>query len=128
MRTFASLEIRFKYVLIGKLPNRRIIRRKIRSCDSGIRSDREIFPRPSTHTPAGTQLYDAFMVVVRSSVESVPYQPCLEPGTCGVRIIYAIHSPILVGDYSKCQIFRYISLERGIPFQWLTNLHLCINV
>ena len=36
MRTFASLEIRFEYVLVGKLPNRRIIRRKIRSCDSGI--------------------------------------------------------------------------------------------
>ena len=36
MRTFTSLEIRFEYVLDGKLPNRRIIRRKIRSCDSGI--------------------------------------------------------------------------------------------
>ena len=36
MRTFASLEIQFEYVLVGKLPNRRIIRRKIRSCDSGI--------------------------------------------------------------------------------------------
>ena len=36
MRTFTSLEIRFEYVLVGKLPNRRIIRRKIRSCDSGI--------------------------------------------------------------------------------------------
>ena len=38
MRTFTSLEIRFEYVLVGKLPNRRIIRRKIRSCDSGIKS------------------------------------------------------------------------------------------
>ena len=37
MRTFASSEIRFEYVLVGKLPNRRIIRRKIRSCDSGIK-------------------------------------------------------------------------------------------
>ena len=36
MRTFASLEIRFEYVLVGKMANRRIIRRKIRSCDSGI--------------------------------------------------------------------------------------------
>ena len=47
MRTFAS----FEYVLVGKLPNRRIIRRKTRSCDSGIishiektgQSDLEIF-------------------------------------------------------------------------------------
>ena len=38
MRTFALLEIRFEYVLVGKLANRRIIRRKIRSCDSGIRA------------------------------------------------------------------------------------------
>ena len=38
MRTFTSLEIRFEYVLVGKLPNRRIIRRKIRLCDSGISS------------------------------------------------------------------------------------------
>ena len=36
MRTFTSLGIRFEYVVVGKLPNRRIIRRKIRSCDSGI--------------------------------------------------------------------------------------------
>ena len=40
MRTFTSLEIRFEYVLVGKLPNRRIIRRKIRSCDSGITTTR----------------------------------------------------------------------------------------
>ena len=37
MRTFASLEIRFEHVLVGKLPNCQIIRRKIRSCDSGIK-------------------------------------------------------------------------------------------
>ena len=42
MRTFTSLGIRFEYVVVGKLPNRRIIRRKIRSCDSGI-STRRMF-------------------------------------------------------------------------------------
>ena len=36
MWTFTSLCIRFEYVVVVKLPNRRIIRRKIRSCDSGI--------------------------------------------------------------------------------------------
>ena len=46
------------------------------------------------HTPANTQSYDAVMVVVRSSVESVPYLPSIEPGTCGARIHYAICSPI----------------------------------
>ena len=43
MRTFTSLEIRFEYVLVGKLPNRRIIRRNIRSCDSGINSSGYLF-------------------------------------------------------------------------------------
>ena len=46
MRTFASLEIQFEYVLVGKLPNRQIIRRKIRSCDSGIRFMQECYINP----------------------------------------------------------------------------------
>ena len=48
MRTFASLEIRFEYVLVGKLPNSRIIRRKIRSCDSGNTSGEGIFSRQAS--------------------------------------------------------------------------------
>ena len=56
MRTFASLEIRFEYVLVGKLPNRRIIRRKILSCDSGI-SDCIAFPKGAfTNPPAPVQV------------------------------------------------------------------------
>ena len=64
---------------------------------SWVRPAREILPRSSTrahaHTHTSEHPTDAGMVVVRSSVESVPYPPGLEPGTCGVRIYYAIRSP-----------------------------------
>ena len=57
---------------------------------SSVRPDRGIFRRPSTlkSERANAQFYGA----VRNSVESVPYPPGLEPGTCGVRIHYTNHS------------------------------------
>ena len=45
------------------------------------------------HTPDNAKLYDVVMVVVRGSIDSVPYPPSLEPGTCGVQIHYAISLP-----------------------------------
>ena len=45
------------------------------------------------HTTASAQHYEAFIVVIRRSLESVSYPPSLEPGTCGVRIHFTIHSP-----------------------------------
>ena len=57
MRTFASLEIRFEYVLVGKLPNRRIIRRKIRSCDSGIKVSAATFTQDVLKTNANEWPY-----------------------------------------------------------------------
>ena len=51
-------------------------------------------PSPTFHT---LQTLNFLMLVwwssVRSSVESVPYPPGLEPGTCGVRIHCAIRLP-----------------------------------
>ena len=52
-------------------------------------------PSPTFHTHQQTLNFMMlkWWLSVRSSVESVPYPPGLEPGTCDVRIHYAIHSP-----------------------------------
>ena len=59
------------------------------------------------HTHANAQLYDTDMVVVCRKLRSkVPYQPSLEPGTCGVRIHITIRSPTV----ASCVMCGYLCL------------------
>ena len=54
-------------------------------------------------TPANAQLYDAGMMVVSQKLgrKYTVYPPSLEPGTCGVRIKYAIRSPTAASFFIK---------------------------
>ena len=61
------------------------------NCLSWVNPDQGIFPPPSTHTSDRTNLY---WLSVRSTVERGPCAQSIEPGTCGVRIHYAIHSSV----------------------------------
>ena len=56
---------------------------------SWVRPDREILPRPSTHTNKRSNLWCCY----GGSQSEVPYQLSLEPRTCGVQIHYNIRSP-----------------------------------
>ena len=51
MRTFTSLRIPFEYVVVGKLPTRRVIRRKLRSWDLAI--SRMVLLHNNQRTKAG---------------------------------------------------------------------------
>ena len=54
-------------------------------------------PSPTFHTHHQSLTLNFMMLIwwlsVRGSVESAPYPPSLGPGTCGLRIHYAIRSP-----------------------------------
>ena len=68
-------------------------------------------PFPTFHTRSKHSMLLNIVVAfsssfsVRSSVDSVPYLQVLEPGTCGVRMHYAIRSPTILQPSthtSKC--------------------------
>ena len=66
------------------------------------------------HTTANAQLILVWWLSSRSSVESVPYPPGLEPGTCGVRIPYTIRSPTAA---TFCSVVKVSHLKRYITFK-----------
>ena len=102
---------------------------------SWVRPDQEILTRPSTHTSE----CDAVMVVV----ESLSYPPGHEPGTCDVRIHYAIRSPtaasalwkiVTLNEHNiilKCKScllktsWMYIWTTNDIPFLPRCYIHTC---
>ena len=75
-----------------------------------VRRDRYILPRPSTHTPANAQMYDAVVVVVSQKLGRKCTVPTVS-WTCGVPIHYAIRSPTAASFHTRttyclnCDIF-----------------------
>ena len=74
---------------------------------SWVWPDREILPRPSTHEANVQLLLLSWWQSVWSSVESVPYPPGLEPGTCGVRIHYAIRSATAASVWTDVRHYTF---------------------
>ena len=63
---------------------------------------------PTFQTPANAQLNDASMVEVNETLgRKYTVYPSPEPGTCGVRIYYAIRSPTAVSQLFELNCVKY---------------------
>ena len=93
---------------------------------SWVRPHQEILPRPSTHTSKRSTLWCCYGGCQSEARKKVPYQPGLEPGTCGVRIHNTIRSPTAASAqfFGKKVEFNFLNYQEVV----FKSFNICPNL